>query len=254
MKRFFFLLLLISPCLANAEITGPDSAKAGEMAVFNSNVETAWTIVPETYSASFYVDSSKKTLVFSSPVEGVVTIIGASITAEGGPTIEKKVFYNGVDIPNPSPAPSPTPAPVIKDLKSVAKSEGEGVSSANKNKEVEAIVESFRIASDGINRGVITTPQGARYTLRSSWSEKANAISPESLKTWEKFFDEISEYVSTDDLTKIKNDFNTIADILEELKASKKTESKTTETEKPKAGNCANGQCNTTTTRRRWQW
>lgn len=200
--------------IARSEITGPDAAQAGQIAVFVSDSEAAWAVIPETYAPAMYVDTSQRSLVFASPEAGVVTVVAATVT-DGAPTISVKTFYNGVEPgPNPTPNPTPAPAPDPTTLEGVAKAAADKIVSDKSDQERLAIAESLQTVVDGIQRGTIRTASGARATLRQVWLARAVKISSASAKNWQPFFDAISPLVEPTDVAQLKADFTTVVEAI----------------------------------------
>jgi hypothetical protein len=93
-----------------AAITGPAHASVGELCVFTLNGSDEaladWTIVPPT---EFYVDSSQRTLVFSTPKTGHFTIIAATIVEKQPLVLTFACDYRDGITPAPKPEPAPIP-------------------------------------------------------------------------------------------------------------------------------------------------
>lgn len=245
MKRLLaiaFILLLTST--ASATLTGATGCKAGELAVIHSDVEAVWTVYPASYSASFAVADGGKTCFFASPTEGEATIIAASVS-DGLPVIDTHVIYNGVEIPSPDPSPEPIPEPEKETLESVIKSEAKDKDAA----ELTALAESFELVVDGIDRGTITTPTGARETFRRVWTEKGTAVKLTALDDLSALISAISSHIDNSTLRGLRGDYERAAAAVRSVLPAPAKES---EPMKPQTqnGGCPNGQC--PTTQNRW--
>ena len=108
-RQYFIGALLIAMAvfctgLAFAQtvaIEGPKSAGVGELCVFNLTCDEAvadWQIVPQ---ADFYVDTAKRTLVFSTPKAGNYTIIAATIVDNKPLVLTHACSYGTSPVPNP---------------------------------------------------------------------------------------------------------------------------------------------------------
>ena len=115
MKRSILISLFVVLALTglvfgqSVAIDGPKSAGVGELCVFNLTCDEAvadWQIVPQ---ADFYVDTAKRTFVFSTPRAGNYTIIAATIV-EGKPLVLTHACSYGTS-PTPWPQPDPQPQP-----------------------------------------------------------------------------------------------------------------------------------------------
>ncbi|MBR0239244.1 MAG: hypothetical protein IJQ39_14205 [Thermoguttaceae bacterium] len=245
MKRLLAIaIVLLLTSSASAALTGATGCKAGELAVIRSDVDAVWTVYPQTYSASYAVSDDGKTLYFASPQEGKITVIAASVS-DGQPVIDSHIIYNGVEVPSPDPSPEPTPEPEKETLESVIKSEAKDKDAA----ELTALAESFELVVDGIDRGTITTPTGARETFRRVWTEKGTAVKLTALDDLSALISAISSHIDNSTLRGLRGDYERAAAAVRSVLPAPAKES---EPMKPQTqnGGCPNGQC--PTTQNRW--
>ena len=246
MKRILAIIavLLLLTTSAFAALEGPPGFKAGELAVVRSDVDAVWTVYPQTYSASYAVSDDGKTLYFASPQEGKITVIAASVS-DGQPVIDSHIIYNGVEVPSPDPSPEPTPEPEKETLESVIKSEAKDKDAT----ELTALAESFELVVDGIDRGTITTPTGARETFRRVWTEKGTAVKPSALDDLSALISAISSRVDNSTLKGLRDDYERAATAVRSVLPAPAKESKPVKPQMQNGG-CPNGQC--PTTQNRW--
>lgn len=246
MKRSILVAIIVL-CLTPvtlAEITGARTAPAGELAIINSTNEAVWNVTPSTYAASYAVSDDGKTIYFASPKPGTVTFFAASVI-DGLPNLEQYTFYNGVDVPENTPEPTPAPAPQPKPdtIESIVKAEAQGKAPA----ELTALADTFAAVVDGIDRGVVTTPTGARETFRAIWIDKGTAANKNALDDMAGLITAISNKVDNSTLETLKKDYSEAADALRSIIPAKaQTPAKT------QAGGCSGGNCNRY--QYRWGW
>ena len=236
MKRLLILLsLLVFSTPANAAISGAASCNAGELAVIRSDVEATWTVYPANYSASYAVSNDGLTLYFASPKEGEVTIIAASVK-EGKAVIDSHTLYNGVPAPDvePVPVPEPAPEPAPETIESIVKIQAKDKDPA----ELSALADSFAVVIDGIDRGTITTPAGARETFRAIWADKGTAANINALNDLSGLISAISNKVDNTSLQTLKTGYSEAeAAIRSIIPIQPKAPAKTP------AGGCSGGNC-----------
>ena len=238
MKRLLILLsLLCVSTPAIAAISGAASCNAGELAVIRSDVEATWTIYPANYSASYAVSNDGLTLYFASPKEGEVTIIAASVK-DGKAVIDSHTLYNGVPAPDvepvPVPVPEPEPEPAPETIESIVKIQAKDKDPA----ELSALADSFAAVIDGIDRGTITTPAGARETFRAIWADKGTAANVNALNDLSELISAISGKVDNTSLQTLKTGYSEAeAAIRSIVPAKAKAPAKTP------TGGCPGGNC-----------
>ena len=236
MKRIFITLLsLLYSAEAIAALSGAVQTNAGELAIVTSDIEATWTVYPGSYSTSFAVDKEGKTLYFASPKQGEVTIIAASVV-DGKAVIDTHILYNGIPAPEPAPnvelKPEPTPEP--ETIESVIKAEAEGKDPA----ELTALADTFAAVVDGIDRGVVTTPTGARETFRAIWIDKGTTANINALNDLSGLITAISGRVDNSTLETLKTGYSEAAAALRLIITDKaQTPAKT------QAGGCSGGNC-----------
>ncbi|MDO4574255.1 MAG: hypothetical protein Q4D98_03475 [Planctomycetia bacterium] len=145
------IIFAVSSCCF-AEITGPDVVPAGRLAVFESDIDGSFNILPRA-EGCWDVDSGGKKLFFASPTEKVYTLIHCGIK-NGKPILSTFEFSNGTPSPEPDPNPNPNPKP---------NPVPNGLSDTQKN----IIAKTMDSIVAGIDAGTIRTPQGARSTFKN---------------------------------------------------------------------------------------
>ncbi len=191
MKRSVLISLLVVLVLSgfvfgqSVTIDGPKNAGVGELCVFHLTSEEAiadWQIVP---NAEFYVDTSQRTLVFSTPKAGNYTIIAATIV-ENKPLVLTHFCSYGGDVPNPKPDPDPEPEPpkplTLKDWVT------QNIPNDGK-KDTKFLADCFDNAASGMERGMIRSVDAAYASVRTCTQTKA------SHKVWATFFDGLASQV-----------------------------------------------------------
>ncbi len=192
MKQPFLISLFVVLVLTgfvfgqSVAIDGPNSAGVGELCVFHLTSEEAiadWQIIPQ---AEFYVDTSKRTLVFSTPKAGNYTIIAATIVEDKPLVLTHACRYGGDKVPNPEPKPDPEPEPpkplTLKDWVT------QNIPNDGK-KDTKYLAECFDNAASGMERGMIRTVDAAYASVRTCTQTKANN------KVWATFFDGLAAQV-----------------------------------------------------------
>lgn len=223
------------------EITAPKRIDAGELAVVKSTVKATWAVYPLEYSSSFYVADDGTTLLFASPIEGKITFFAASVDDEGTAKIESKLLYNGID-PEEETDEQEDEKPVETTLESIVKTtKVEGVS----QEDYSTLADSFQSVINGIERGTVRTPAGAREAFRGQWAYRAGQSNPAILNAFSGLITALSEKINFDSLESVKADFEIVVKALREVKVQsapeKKTPAKSNQTQTQ--GNCPNGQC-----------
>ena len=238
MKKLLQILILTNlfycSHYSEAALSGATSCNAGELAVIRSDVEATWTIYPANYSASYAVSNDGLTLYFASPKQGEVTIIAASVK-EGKAVIDSHTLYNGVPapvpMPEPTPVPEPTPEPAPETIESIVKIQANGKDPA----ELTALADSFAAVVDGIDRGTITTPAGARETFRAIWADKGTAANVNALNNLSGLISAISLKIDNMTLEGLRGDYaRVVTSIRHNLPNSNST---------PAPANCPDGNC-----------
>lgn len=246
MKRIIITLLsLFYSVEAIAALSGAVQTNAGELAIVTSDIEATWTVYPAGYSTSYAVDKEGKTLYFASPKQGEVTIIAASVV-DGKAVIDTHVLYNGVPAPEPAPnvEPKPEPTPEPETIESIIKTEAEGKDPA----ELAALADTFAAVVDGIDRGVVTTPTGARETFRAIWIDKGTAANVNALNDMSGLITAISGRVDNTSLQTLKKGYSDAAAAIRLIiPNNSQTPAKT------QAGGCSGGNCPANTGRGWWR-
>lgn len=156
-------------CLAGS-LDGPIFVEAGNLAFFESETEGAFLVFPpcpECYS----VGKDGRTLYFASKTLGKYCVIFAGIQ-EGKPILETFEFTNG-DANDVNP--SPTPDPNKTDLSKLT------------SEELNAASWGFGTVVTQIDKGRLTTTQGARATFKYAVGTKVKTPSEafnEALDSW----------------------------------------------------------------------
>ena len=163
-------------------IDGPKSAGVGELCVFTLTSDEAiadWQVVPQ---ADFYVDTAKRTLVFSTPRAGNYTIIAATIV-EGKPLVlTHACSYGTSPIPNPQPNPQPQPQPDPPKPATLKEWVTQNIPKDGM-KDTKYLADCFDNAASGMERGTIRTLDAAYASVRTCTQTKV------SNKVWSTFFD-----------------------------------------------------------------
>ena len=170
-------------------IDGPKTAGVGELCVFNLTSDEAiadWNIVPQ---ADFYVDTAKRTLVFSTPKAGNYTIIAATIV-EGKPLVLTHSCSYGLN-PTPYPQPNPEPQPQPDPPKPATLKDWVTQNIPNDGmKDTKYLADCFDSTASGMERGMIRTVDAAYASIRTNTQTKV------SNKTWGGFFDGLETEVN----------------------------------------------------------
>ena len=203
-------LLLVCGCNnAPAELTAPDKVEAGRLAVIQSSESASWAIYPQSYRDSYYIADNGQTLIFASPVKGVVTIIAATPGATHGEpiVISEHTLYNGDGEPEPKPEPD-------KDSDSleaiIDNANVDGATAAD----YAALANSFTAAVQAIANNSVTTPAGARETFRAVWLREAARTNAAAIDTFSPLLTVISNKVDNASLQTVKRDYTAIINAL----------------------------------------
>jgi len=192
MKRSILISLFVMLALTGfvlgqtVAIDGPKSAGVGELCVFNLTSDEAvadWQIVPQ---SEFYVDSSKRTLVFSTPKAGNYTIIAATVL-DGKPLVLSHFCQYGSE---PSPGPNPSPKPEPPKPTTLKEWVTQNIPNDGK-KDIKYLADCFDSAASGMERGTIRSLDAAYASIRTCTQTKV------SNKVWSGFFDGLENEVST---------------------------------------------------------
>ncbi|MCL2120276.1 MAG: hypothetical protein FWH27_17810 [Planctomycetaceae bacterium] len=196
-RDYYFSMFLIAIAIfwsglvfgQSVAIDGPKSAGVGELCVFNLTSDEAiadWQIVPQ---ADFYVDTAKRTLVFSTPRAGNYTIIAATIL-EGKPLVlTHACSYGTSPAPYPQPDPQPQPQPDPPKPSTLKDWVTQNIPNDGR-KDAKYLADCFDSAASGMERGTIRTVDAAYASIRTCTQTKV------SNKTWGGFFDGLEGEVS----------------------------------------------------------
>lgn len=241
--------------ICQGEITAPKRIDAGKLAVIQSTVPSNWAVYPLEYSTGIFIANNGTTVCFASPIEGKVTFF-AMFVVDGKAEYEVKVLYNGID-PEEEIDDKEDDKPIETTLESIIKTTSiNGVS----KEDYKVVAESFESVIDGIERGTVRTPAGAREAFRGQLAYRAGQTNPAILNAFSGLLSAISDKVNYSSLATVKTDYQTIVKTLKEVKVKSAPVEKESpaETESnsgdcpngqcPAMPNCANGKCNT------YQW
>ena len=209
--------LLIS-CACHAAITAPESARPGELVKVTSDVEADWIVQPDEYSQTAYIDSNRKTLVLANPKPGTVYIFAATTDAE---TNSPKAFCWKLEITEQAPEtddkvdPAPTPKPVEVVFPQTVTDAIKNIDSPNKDAEIKSLLYVLKSTIAFIDNGSVTTPAGARETIRRNWTIRAAAISPDTETIWAPVLIQVFKPLATNDVKNVKESLNTLIKALE---------------------------------------
>ncbi len=191
------------PPPSTVAIEGPQAAGLGELCVFalsEGNEIADWTIVP---NADFYLDSSRRKIVFATNRSDRYTVIAATID-DGKPSIlAHSCLYGRIDptpepsptpgpepipTPTPSPIPTPTPTPTPDSLTQWVATNipPDGIGDRI------AVAELYQSAATAIENGLIYTVDAAVSRVRTGTMTRCDTV------VWQGFFDELSSKVKTE--------------------------------------------------------
>lgn len=235
----FFVVLVFTGFVFGQSVTidGPKNAGVGELCVFNLIGDEAiadWQIVPQT---EFYVDSSKRTLVFSTPKAGNYTIIAATILDDKPLVLTHACSYGVNPSPNPQPEPKPEPPKPVTLKEWVTQNIPD-----NSRKDAKNLAECYDNVASSLERGTIRSVDAGFSSLRTCSQTKVNG------KTWNTFFEELEPQVneklgtgSTKDLAVI---FRQIASGLRaDVNKTSETTSKVPTSRQVNDASCPTGNC-----------
>ena len=205
--------LLIS-CACHATITAPEYAKPGELVMVTSDTEADWIVAPEEYNKTSYVDSNKKTLVLANPKPGTVYIFAATTDVE---TNSPKAFCWKLEITEQAPTGDEVipPKPIEIAFPQTVTDAIDSIDSPNKEKEVTGLLDVLKSTIAFIDNGSVTTPAGARETIRRNWTIRAAAISPDTEAIWAPVLIQVFKPLATNDVKNVKESLNTLIKALE---------------------------------------
>lgn len=195
---YFFLIY----ALASAALVAPEFAKPGELVKVTSDEPADWVVQPDEYNATAYIDTNRKTLVLANAKPGTVYIFAATTDPE---TNEPKAFCWRLEISDSAPDPKPEdvkPADV-KFPQTVADALA-SVESENKDKERQGLVAVLNSTIGFIDAKSITTPAGARETIRRNWTVRAASISADTETNWAPVLIQIFAALTADNLPAVK--------------------------------------------------
>lgn len=252
---FFYGVAILLCNFALGNITAPTACQSGELAVVESDTPATWTVYPEEYRASYCIAENGTKCFFASPQKGTITFIAASVdtSKDNAPVavIHTHTLYYGVPAPNiddskevepePEPTPEPEPEPDTS-IEGTIKTEVEKINSEKRGEEITALSDSFVSVIDGINRGVIRTPEGARATFRSIWAVNAAKQSNTTPNTYKDLITAISAKIDNTSIQTIRSDYEKIVNALTPYKETQKQ----TPPQTPAKGEttCPDGDCN----------
>lgn len=204
----------ISGCMAYAALTAPEQVKPGELIRVTSDTEADWIVQPDEYRKTAYVDSNKKTLVLLGAKQGTVYVFAATVV--GG---EPKAYCWKVEITEQAPEqddviPVP-PEPVDIVFPQTVTNAVDSIDSPNKEKEVTGLLDVLKSTIAFIDNGSVTTPAGARETIRRNWTIKAANVSSDTEQNWAPVLIEIFKPLSTNDVKSIRENLLSLVKAME---------------------------------------
>lgn len=212
------LAYAITGCVSYAAITAPESARLGELVKVTSDVEADWVVQPDEYSQTAYIDSNRKTLVLANPKPGTVYIFAATTDVE---TNSPKAFCWKLIITEQAPEtddkvdPAPTPKPVEIVFPQTVTNAIRDISTANKESELKSLLDVLKSTVGFIDNGSVTSPAGARETIRRNWTIKAAAVSPDTETIWAPVLIEVFKPLATNDVNSVRESLDTLIKALE---------------------------------------
>lgn len=206
--RLSLLLALLQTTSVWAALTAPESAKPGELVRVASDVEADWIVQPEEYSANVYVDSNKKTLVFSSGQPGTVYIFAATADDGGAPKAQCWRLVITPDAPdNPVPVPNAYPKTVIDAISRIQ--------SKTIDAEKQTFIKVLKSTAGFIDSGSINTPAGVRETIRRNWLLQTASVNPDAPTVWQDATDALMEALNAPELATAKKNINALIEAME---------------------------------------
>lgn len=211
------IAIILTDC-SYAAITAPEYAKPGELVRVTSDTEADWIVAPEEYNRTSYVDSNKKTLVIANPKEGTVYLFAATIDPE---TQEPKAYCWKLIISEQAPEtdekvdPTPIPKPVEIVFPHTVTNAIRDIDSPNKENGVKALLDVLKSTVGFIDNGSVTTPAGARETIRRNWTMKAATVSPDTETLWAPVLIEVFKPLAVNDVKSVRESLNTLIKALE---------------------------------------
>lgn len=212
------LAIVVASQVAHAAITAPEYAKPGELVRVTSDTEADWIVAPEEYNRTSYIDSNKKTLVIANPKEGTVYIFAATVDSE---TQEPKAYCWKLIITEQAPEtddkvdPAPTPKPVEIVFPQTVTDAIKNIDSPNKDAEIKSLLYVLKSTVGFIDNGSVTTPAGARETIRRNWTIRAAAISPDTETIWAPVLIQVFKPLATNDVKNVNVSLSTLIKALE---------------------------------------
>lgn len=216
MKRLFVTFLTVAlfaaADAATADLTAPQSAKPGTLVRIVSDSEADWIVQPDCYNVTAYIDSNRKTLVLSSPVQGTVYIFAATTDRDNSPKAfcwRLEITDSAPDEPVPplnpdpdvQPEPPVKPDPVFPETVALA---ADAVESPNWDKERQNLVYVLNATITFIENKSVLTPAGARETIRRNWTVHAATISADSETLWAPVLIQIFQPLNATNIDEIK--------------------------------------------------
>lgn len=192
-----FSAIFITGQNIEAALTGQSMAAPGELARFDSDVESDWFIMPVENQSGVYIDTNKKTLLLASPNEGTIYIFAASVDPDGKPKADVATLTITKDskiIVTPLP-------PVETSIEALVKDGTKDCTTAEK----QALANSFSIVCTSIDNKTITTATSAREAFRKQWLYESGRL--QNRDKLNGFLTLISEALKTDDLQVIRTQY-----------------------------------------------
>lgn len=96
--------------------------------------------------------------------------------------------------------------PVNQTLEQIIKKEAHGLDRA----QLATLADSFQQTVWAIDRGSVTTPAGARETLRKTWLFNGMTVNPQTVDNLAPLVTVISEKIDNTTLSSVKRDYNAV--------------------------------------------
>ena len=110
--------------------------------------------------------------------------------------------------------PEPDIDPLNQTLEQIIKNESQGLDRA----QFATLADSFQQTVWAIDRGSVTTPAGARETLRKTWLFNGMTVNPQTVDNLAPLIEAISGKIDNTSLTSVKRDYNAVIAALRAIK------------------------------------
>ena len=214
------VLLALSPC--RADVVETICVRPGELVKIASAAPADWIVQPDEFARSVYIDTNKKTLVISSPTAGTAYIFAASADGEQPLAQCWRLTFDPTapdvrPLPpvNPEPAPDPAPEPAPDLFPNNVTDAIGAVTSPSLSREKQAFSGVIRSTLEFIDAGSVTTPAGARETIRRNWLLQTAPINVSAPDAWKKPMELTLDALSVSDMATVRRRLSDLLNALE---------------------------------------